>query len=51
MRGARHPDFDRVGMEFDGSERPGWQVSAGDEAIHPETGENLGVAADTGQTT
>ena len=44
--GAAHDDFDRVVMEFAGPERPGWQVSARDEATHPETTEDLGVAGE-----
>lgn len=46
LRAAAHDDFDRVVMEFEGEERPGWQVSARDEAVHPETEEDLGVDGD-----
>jgi hypothetical protein len=47
IRGAAHDGFDRVVMEFEGPERPGWQVSSREESTHPETGEDLGVAGET----
>jgi hypothetical protein len=43
VRAAEQAGFDRVVLEFEGPERPGWQVSGREEAAHPETGEDIGV--------